>query len=167
MANKLVVFPEPGGEWEETSGSGMYVLTVLPREPVEDECAVGAGITLLRPESDLLLPAGQFWSSRESLEDDRKLFDRAGSLFAEKGDHVRAALMKAQLPASTLSVEMVAAVRLGASEGTWKSKETGEYWHARWEDLTPSGILLLHQLHTCFVRAPLILTFLGDGEEEK
>ncbi|AXH66406.1 hypothetical protein SEA_SATIS_257 [Streptomyces phage Satis] len=164
MANQLVVFPRDDSKWEKVDGSGMYVLTVLPRESVEDPCAVGAGITLLRPQSDLLLPAGQFWSSRETLEDDEKLFEQAGSLFDEKGEHAKATLMKAQLPASTLSVEMVAAVRLGASVGTWKSKETGEHWHARWEDLTPSGILLLHQLHTCFMRAPLILTFLGDGD---
>jgi hypothetical protein len=166
MANQLVVFPRNGSEWEEVEGSGMYVLTALPRESVEDACAVGAGITLLRPQSDLLLPAGQFWSSRETLEDDEELFEQAGSLFDERGEHAKAALMKAQLPASTLSVEMVAAVRLGASEGTWKSKETGEHWHAQWDDLTPSGILLLHQLHTCFMRAPLILTFLGDGDSK-
>jgi hypothetical protein len=163
MANQLVKFPKTGGPWEKVDGPGMYVLTVLPRQPVQDPCAVGAGIALLRPQSDLLLPATQFFSTWDTLESDGELFEQAGRLFDEKGEPAKGGAIRAQA-ATALSTEMLAAVHLGATESTWRSKEDGEYWRAEWDSLTPSGILLLHQLHTCFQAAPLILTFLGDGE---
>lgn len=167
MANQLVKFPKAGESWEEVDGPGMYVLTMLPRQDETDECAVGAAITVLRPGDGPIMPGSQFWSTKESLEGDEKLFEQAGELFDEKGEHGKAALVRAQLPLAALSQEMVAAVHLGSTGRTLKSRETGEYWQARWEDLSPSGVLLLHQLHTCFIRSPLILTFLGDKDSGK
>ena len=53
---------------------------------------------------------------------------------------------------------------MGSTARTLRSTKTGEYWQARWEDLTSSGILHLHQIHTCFIRPPVLITFLGDED---
>lgn len=171
MVNKLVKFPNPGndwekGEWEVTAGPGMYVLAVVPRGVEPDPCAVGSAILLLRPNGKLLTPAVPLWSTEENRSDDALLIEEAARLFEEKGERVKAAAMRAQLPVADLSVEVLHATRVGATERTLKSRKTGEYWQATWKDLTPSGSLHLLQVHTCFVDPPLLLTFLGDGEDE-
>lgn len=167
MANKLIVFPEAGDLWEEVEGPGMYVLSVLPRENETDPCAIGAGITLLRPEGQLLTPTtAPLWCAEETHSFMVQTLKEASQLFAERREPFKSATVGAQIPSSALSMEFVQVTRLGATGRTLRSTKTGEYWQADWKDLTPSGILLLHQIHTCFVRPPIMLTFLGDGDTE-
>ena len=165
MANDLVKFPEAGDQWEEVSGPGMYVLSVLPRGLGPDQCAVGAAILMLRPKGRLLTPVAPLWPTQENRDYDAHLLEEAARLFEEKGERAKAAVMRAQFPVTDLSVEVLQATHMGSTERTLRSTKTGEFWQAKWEDLTPSGILLQHQIHTCFVRPPVLLTFLGDGED--
>lgn len=71
------------------------------------------------------------------------------------------------LPVDPHSTSLVQATRMGSTERTLRSTKTGEYWTADWTDLTPAGVLLLHQIHTCFMRPPALITFLGNGEQER
>lgn len=164
MANDLVKFPEAGDHWEEIPGPGMYVLAVLPRGAEPDQCAVGAAILMLRPQGRLLTPVDPLWPTEESRNYDASLLEEAAQLFEEKGERVKAATIRAQFPTTDLSVEVVQATHMGSTARTLRSTKTGEYWQARWEDLTPSGILHLHQIHTCFIRPPVLITFLGDED---
>ena len=166
MANPLVKFPEAGDLWEEVEGPGMYVLAVLPRGGGPDPCTIGASITLLRPKGQLLTPVSPLWCTDASREYDIRLIEDAARLFEEKGERLKAATMRAQIPLSDLSLEFIQVTRVGATSRTLRSAKTGEYWQADWSDLTPCGTLYLHQIHACFVRPPVLLTFLGDGEEE-
>lgn len=167
MANALVKFPESGGDWKEIDGPGMYVLSVLQRGSESDRCAVGAAIVMLRPQGKLLTPVAPMWPTMEARGYDAALLEEAAQIFEEKGQSGKAATLRAQLPIMDLSVEFVQATHMGSTSRTFQHKETGEYWQARWEDLTPAGLLHLHQIHTAFVRPPVLLTFLGDGEEEE
>jgi hypothetical protein len=164
MTNDLVKFPDDGGGWERVSGPGMYVLAVMPRLPEPDACAVGAAITLLRPHGRLLTPAPPMWPTDESRAYDAGLLEEAAKLFEERGERAKAAVMRAQFPIMDLSVEFSHVTHMGSIERTLVDQETREYWQADWKDLTPAGILLLHQVHTCFVRPPVLLTFLGEPE---
>lgn len=164
MANELVKFPGPGDAWEAVSGPGMYVLAVLPREAKPDECAIGCAITLLRPTGKLLTAVPPLWTTEESRTYEVDLIEEAAKLFDERGERTKAAIMRAQFPVTDLSVEVVQATHMGSVERTLRSRETGEYWQARWEDLTPAGVLHMHQINTAFLRSPQILTFLGEGE---
>lgn len=166
MANKLIVFPEASDLWEEVEGPGMYVLSVLLREDEVDPCAIGAGITLMRPKGQLLTSTTPMWCTDESHAFETQVLKEAGQLFMERREPLKSATVEAQIPASGLSVEFLQVTRLGATERTLRSTKTGEYWQADWKDLTPSGVLLLHQIHTCFVKAPTMLTFLGDEDTE-
>lgn len=163
MANDLVKFPGPGGEWRKVSGPGMYVLAVLPRNLEPDPCSVGCAITLLRPQSELITKV-DLWPTEESRRYDASLLEEAAQLFDEQGQAAKAAVLRAQFPITDLSVEVVQATRMGAAEDTWKHRETGQYWQAGWDDLTPVGMLHLYQINTAFMRNPLILTFLGEDE---
>lgn len=164
MANDLVKFPSPGEKWQAVRGPGMYVLAVLPRDLTQDPCSVGCAITLLRPQGKLLSDAS-LWPNEEDRRYDAGLLEEAALLFEKEGEHAKAAVLRAQFPLTDLSVEVVQATRMGATGHTLRSRETGEYWQARWEDLTPAGILHLHQINTGFMRSPLILTFLGEEDE--
>ncbi len=164
MANELVKFPGPGDEWEAVSGPGMYVLAVLPREAKPDECAIGCAILLLRPTGKLLTQVPPLWPTEESRGYDADLIEEAAKLFDERGEYPKAAVLRAQFPVMDLSVEVVQATQMGSTERTLRNRETGEYWQARWEDLTPAGVLHMHQINTAFLRSPQILTFLGEGE---
>lgn len=165
MANDLVKFPSPGDEWEEVHGPGMYVLAVLPRNPEPDPCEVGCAILLLRPKGKLLTRTARLWSPEEIRDSDADLMEEAAKLFDERGEAAKAAVMRAQFPVvADLSAEVVQATRMGVTDRTLKNRKTGEYWQAQWEDLTPSGTLHLHQIHTGFLRVPVLLTFLGDDE---
>lgn len=168
MVNNLVKFPVPGDEWEAVKGGpGMYVLAVLPRGSERDPCSVGSAIVLLRPDGRLLTPTAPLWPTDESRGYDVRLIEDAALLFEEKGERMKAAVMRAQFPVTDLSVEVLHATRVGATELTLKSKETGEYWQAGWSDLTPAGVLQLHQAEVAFMRAPTLLTFLADEEENR
>jgi hypothetical protein len=162
MANDLVVFPEAGDLWEEVEGPGMYVLAVLPRTDRPDRCAVGAAITLLRPQGKLLTSVPPLWTADAIRADDVALLEEAASLFEERGERAKAATLRAQFPSSDLSMQIVQATQMGTTARTIRSTKTGEFWQAQWGDLTPAGILHLHQIHACFVRPPILLTFLGD-----
>jgi len=164
MANDLVKFPEAGDLWEEVDGPGMYVLAVLPRSSEPDECAVGAAILMLRPKGRLLTPMDLLWPTEESRDYDARLLEGAAQLFEEKGERLKATAIRAQVPVTDLSIEVVQATHMGSTARTLRSTKTGEYWQADWKDLTPSGILHLHQIHTCFVRPPVLITFLGDED---
>lgn len=164
MANDLVKFPKPGNEWMSVRGPGMYVLAVLPRNPTVDPCAVGCAITLLRPQGKLLTEGVTLWPTDDARKYDADLIEQAAKLFEERGEGAKAAVMRAQFPITDLSVELVQATRMGATGRTLKNRETEEYWQAQWSDLTPAGILHLHQINTGFMRSPLILTFLGEEE---
>lgn len=166
MANDLVNFPAPGDEWEGMpDGPGMYVLAVLPRWLGPDICTTGSAISILRPAGTLLTPVQPLWPTEESREYDARMIEEAARLFEEGGEMLKASVMRAQFPATDLSVEVLHATHMGSMRHTLKSKETGDYWQADWDDLTPCGILLMNQVNTCFGRSPLLLTFLGDEEE--
>lgn len=167
MANALVKFPDACDGWEEVDGPGMYVLAVLPRGSESDRCAVGAAITLLRPRGQLLTPIAPLWPTMEARGYDAALLDEAAHLFEANGQPGKAAVIRAQFPITDLSVEVVQATHMGSTERTLRNKETGEYWQAQWEDLTPTGILHMHQINTAFIRPPVLLTFLGDEGEEQ
>lgn len=162
MAVDLIKFPRAGDSWEEIDGPGMYVLSVLTREDVADPCAIGAAITLMRPKGRLLTPVAPLWDTDESHNFNVQLIGDLARLYGGAGDPAKAATLRAQVPFSSLSVEFMQVTRLGSTGRTLRNTATGEYWQAGWKDLTPSGTLLLHQIHTCFMRPPTILTFLGD-----
>ncbi len=164
MANDLVKFPSPGDEWEAVRGPGMYVLAVLPREVEPDECAIGCAILLLRPTGKLITQIPPLWPTEESRGYDADLIEEAAKLFDDRDEPAKAAVLRAQFPVMDLSVEVVQATQMGSTERTLRSRKTGEYWQARWEDLTPAGILHMHQINTGFMRSPLILTFLGEDD---
>lgn len=166
MANDLVKFPDLGKEWRAVRGPGMYVLAVLPRDLSVDPCTVGCAITLLRPRGRLL-NAVELWPTEEARRYDADLLEEAALLFEKNGEDIKAAVLRAQFPVTDLSVEVVQATRMGASMETFRHRDTGEYWQAQWEDLTPAGVLHLHQVNTGFMRPPLLLTFLGDDEGEE
>lgn len=164
MANDLVKFPNIGDSWEDVDGPGMYTLAVLLRGADPDSCAVGAGITVLRPKGKLLTPIAPLWSTEESRAYDIDLIEAAALLFEEKGERAKAMVMRAQVPESGLSVQVLQATQMGSTARTIRSTKTGEYWQAEWGDLTPAGVLHLHQINTCFMRSPILLTFLGDDD---
>jgi hypothetical protein len=164
MANDLVKFPDLGDSWEDVDGPGMYVLAVLLRRDEPDHCAVGAGITVMRPKGKLLTPAGPIWPTSQSRDYDTGLIEAAAGLFEEKGERAKATVMRAQVPESDLSVQVLQATQMGSTARTIRSTKTGDHWQAEWSDLTPAGILHLHQINTCFMRSPLLLTFLGDDD---
>jgi len=166
MTNPLVKFPEAGDLWEEVEGPGMYVLAVMPRTPGTDPCAIGAAIVILHPKGELLTPASPLWPTEETRKHNVDLIEEAAQMFWDRGERLKAELMRAQVPSVDLSLEFEQVTRMGATARTLRSTKTGEYWQADWKDLTPAGTLHLHQVHACFVRPPVLLTFLGDGEGE-
>lgn len=170
MANALVKFPVSGDEWEEVKdGPGMYVLAVLPLRGVMnlDPHATASTISILRPPGTLLTPVAPLWPTEESRSYDIRLIEEAVRLFEEKGERAKASVMRAQLPITDMSVEMLNVTWMGAMRCTLKSKKTGDYWQAGWSDLTPAGILHMHQVEVGFTRAPTLLTFLGEEVEDE
>lgn len=162
MTRQLVEFPDAGDEWEEVDGVGLSILAALPRDEMDSVGQVLADAAILRPASGLMLPGSQFWSSRETLEDDEKLLEQADVIFGKNVTRPKATTARTRIAKVATSVAMDACVRLGVLDKALRSKETGEFWRAGQDDLTPSGFLTLNQLHIAFRRAPLILTFIGD-----
>lgn len=161
MANKLIRFPRTGKEWERVGEGGMYVIAYLERPHSQrDPCTIDSAINLMRPKAGA--GTGSLWGSEEAYLYGRRLVEDAALLLEKQGQRMKAEPIRANVTFEELSVEMVFAAQMGATGRILKNRETGQLWQAQWSDLTPSGTLLLHQVHTCWMQPPQLITLLGE-----
>lgn len=160
MTNELIKFPEAGTPWEDAGEGGMYVYAVVPR-PVdfEGECTVENGIVLTAPDASVS-DIRDFWGDPESAAEEEAARDDAARLMDREGFATKAATVRGLMSRDSLSVDMLAAVYMGSTSRSLKNFTSGTFWEAAWEDLTPSGILLMDRLNIAFGVAPVLLTFL-------
>ncbi|MFE0472691.1 hypothetical protein ACFW2V_13850 [Streptomyces sp. NPDC058947] len=161
MCNELIRFPEAGEVWEDTKEGGMYVFAIVPKPTGHrDNCTIENGIVLSAPDypvSDIR----EYWPDMANAVQEEHVRNEAARLMDREGFAVKAAMVRGLASLNGFSTEMLAAVHMGSTSCSLVARnKDGSHWEAAWEDLTPTGTLLLDRLHVAFGVKPVLLTFL-------
>jgi hypothetical protein len=161
MPNELICFPEPGAEWVDAGeGGGMYVMAALPRpHDHPDECTIENFIVITRPDaavSDLR----DFWGGSKGQIEDEAARDHAARLLEQNGYPAKASMVRSLISQEALSIPVLFAADMGSTGRTLAARDGGAFWEAAWDDLTPTGILLMDRLKVAFGNSVRLLTFL-------
>jgi hypothetical protein len=161
VTNELICFPEPGAKWVDAGeGNGMYVMATLPRpNDYPDKCTIENFIVITQPDaavSDLR----DFWGDPKEQIEDEQARSHAARLLEREGYAMKASQVRSLISQGSLSIPVLFAADMGSTDRTLAARDGGALWEAGWDDLTPTGILLMDRLRVAFGNSVRLLTFL-------
>ncbi|MFE2934938.1 hypothetical protein [Streptomyces sp. NPDC059278] len=161
----LINWPVDDTRYQDTDEGGLYAYLVVPAyEGVSRDtggCCVCTYAYLTRPDVCLSPEGIGIWDEEPELEegDPSPLYDAREKL--EQAGHKHAADKLANfLSYDTLSEALDVVIFLGATDRSLIIEETGTYFTATPDDLTPAGRTIYDTLAKGHVNSPVLLTFL-------